>query len=217
MLPTGAEFFEAFFGALYAGAIPVPVYPPFGLSRIEEHLLRQAAILNNSQATALITFPEASMVAKLLKSRVRSLRIVRTVSELRGQQARDLPSIVDTEQIALLQYTSGSTGDPSGVVLRHRNILANIRAMAEAIQVTSSDVIVSWLPLYHDMGLIGTWLGSLYVDARSSSCRRSRFWRARQTGCGRFTGAGARSARRRTLPSNCAWRRFRTTSWKISI
>jgi 1-acyl-sn-glycerol-3-phosphate acyltransferase len=163
MLPTGAEFFEAFFGALYAGGVPVPIYPPFGLSKIEEHLLRQAAILDNSQATVLITFSEAQMFVKLLKSRVSSLRVVETVSKLRIQDARGLPRLADTEQIALLQYTSGSTGDPSGVVLRHRNLLSNIRAMAEASQVTSSDVIVSWLPLYHDMGLIGTWLGSLYV------------------------------------------------------
>jgi 1-acyl-sn-glycerol-3-phosphate acyltransferase len=67
------------------------------------------------------------------------------------------------EDIAFIQYTSGSTGNPKGVVLTHANLLANIRAMAQAVQATPRDVFVSWLPLYHDMGLIGAWLAPLYV------------------------------------------------------
>ena len=62
----------------------------------------------------------------------------------------------------MLQYTSGSTGDPKGVMLTHENLIANIRAMGDAIHATSRDVFVSWLPLYHDLGLIGAWFGSLY-------------------------------------------------------
>jgi 1-acyl-sn-glycerol-3-phosphate acyltransferase len=72
----------------------------------------------------------------------------------------------DARETALLQYTSGSTGDPKGVVLSHANLLANIRAMGEAMKGDSTDVFVSWLPLYHDMGLIGAWLGSLYFGTR---------------------------------------------------
>src|SRR5512141_3522801 len=64
--------------------------------------------------------------------------------------------------MALIQYTSGSTGDPKGVVLTHANLLANIRAIGQAIDVKPDDVLVSWLPLYHDMGLISMWLASLY-------------------------------------------------------
>src|SRR6266513_4869767 len=67
--------------------------------------------------------------------------------------------------LALLQYTSGSTGDPKGVMLTHLNLLANIRAIGEAVQLGPDDVGISWLPLYHDMGLIGAWLTPLYFGA----------------------------------------------------
>src|SRR5207253_4000983 len=68
----------------------------------------------------------------------------------------------EASDLALLQYTSGSTGDPKGVMLTHANLLANIRAIGEAVQLTSKDVGISWLPLYHDMGLIGSWLTLLH-------------------------------------------------------
>ncbi|HKU39850.1 MAG TPA: AMP-binding protein, partial [Polyangiales bacterium] len=77
--------------------------------------------------------------------------------------------------IALIQYTSGSTGDPKGVVLSHDNLLANIRAFGEAAQAGPADVVVSWLPLYHDMGLIGAWLGSLYFGCRFVVMAPTRF------------------------------------------
>jgi fatty-acyl-CoA synthase len=67
------------------------------------------------------------------------------------------------EDIAFLQYTSGSTGAPKGVVLTHANLLANIRSMIDGVKVKPEDVMVSWLPLYHDMGLIGAWLAPLFV------------------------------------------------------
>ncbi len=66
------------------------------------------------------------------------------------------------EDLALLQYTSGSTGNPKGVMLTHANLLANVRAIGEALELRNDDVGVSWLPLYHDMGLIGAWLMPLY-------------------------------------------------------
>jgi 1-acyl-sn-glycerol-3-phosphate acyltransferase len=164
MLPTSEAFFAAFFGVLYAGGVPTPIYPPARPSQIEEHLKRQAGILRNARAVLLITAREASAVARLLKLQVETLRAVISAEEL-SQGPGSWKLKVQADSTALLQYTSGSTGDPKGVVLSHSNMLANIRAMGEAMEAGPDDVFVSWLPLYHDMGLIGAWLGSLYFAA----------------------------------------------------
>ena len=164
MLPTSEAFFTAFFGVLYAGGVPTPIYPPARPSQIEEHLKRQAGILRNARAVLLIAAQEASAVARLLKLQVESLRAVISAEEL-SQSPGGWKLKVQADSTALLQYTSGSTGDPKGVVLSHSNMLANIRAMGEAMAAGPDDVFVSWLPLYHDMGLIGAWLGSLYFAA----------------------------------------------------
>jgi 1-acyl-sn-glycerol-3-phosphate acyltransferase len=103
-------------------------------------------------------------VARLLKLQVESLRAVVTTDEL-SQGAGSWKLKVGAQSTALVQYTSGSTGDPKGVVLSHGNMLANIRAMGAAMEASPADIFVSWLPLYHDMGLIGAWLGSLYFAA----------------------------------------------------
>ena len=161
MLRSEEAFFHTFFGVLLAGGVPVPIYPPFRRDRIEEYAQRQLAILDNAQARALITFPEAGRVAGLLRARVPSLRHVLTASALaRPGTAVPMPR-ANADDPALIQYTSGSTGAPKGVLLTHANILANIRAIGEAIAIGPADVAVSWLPLYHDMGLIGSWLGAL--------------------------------------------------------
>jgi len=162
MLRTDAAFFDAFFGTLLAGGVPVPIYPPFRLDRIEEYAERQIGILRNATARLLITFGEAERVARLLRGRVPSLDGVTTAEQLSLPGAVVLPSRPRRDDPALIQYTSGSTGDPKGVLLRHGNILANIRAIGEAVAISPADVAVSWLPLYHDMGLIGSWLSSLY-------------------------------------------------------
>ncbi|HZA93611.1 MAG TPA: AMP-binding protein [Gemmatimonadales bacterium] len=167
MLPTEQSFFTGFFGVLFAGGIPVPIYPPFRRASLEEHLRRQAGILRNAEASILITNEKIQAAAGLLQGLVSSLDHISTVQELgrSAPLAAPMPSGADIP--ALIQYTSGSTGDPKGVVLSHANLLANIRAIGTALEASSSDVVVSWLPLYHDMGLIGCWLGSLYYGARA--------------------------------------------------
>lgn len=164
MLPTGRDFFLAFFGSLYAGTVPVPVYPPARATQIAEHLRRQAGILRNAGAIVLIADEVAKPLARLMRMQVPSVRSIQTIRELFEPGTGALPKATATET-AVIQYTSGSTGDPKGVVLSHANLIANIRAMGAVIRPTADDVFVSWLPLYHDMGLIGAWLGSLHYGA----------------------------------------------------
>jgi fatty-acyl-CoA synthase len=162
MLPTSLEFFYAFFGVLLAGGVAVPIYPPFRPDQIEEYAKREALILRNAEVRFLITFQQAEGLSNLLSSFIPSLKEVVTVKLLQTSKV-DLPQLIINEHdSAFIQYTSGSTGDPKGVLLSHYNLLSNIRAFGKAVDLKPSDVVVSWLPLYHDMGLIGTWLGSLY-------------------------------------------------------
>jgi acyl carrier protein len=167
MLPTSVDYLHAFFGVLLAGGIPVPLYPPSHRAQLQEHVERHAGILANAGAEVLITFSAAQPVARRLRSEVRELRQVLCAADFAQQgRAGPPPYLPSADSIALLQYTSGSTGSPKGVVLTHAHLLANIRAMGRAIGASSDDVFVSWLPLYHDLGLIGAWLGSLYFGCR---------------------------------------------------
>jgi 1-acyl-sn-glycerol-3-phosphate acyltransferase len=162
MLPSEPDYFYSFFGVLMAGGIPAPLYPPPRLKQLEDHLQRQFAILNNCAARVLIAIPEAIPFSKLICSKVPSLENLVTASDLATTTHEFHPPPIGGQDLALLQYTSGSTGNPKGVALTHANLLSSIRVMGQALEVTSSDIAVSWLPLYHDMGLIGAWLGSIY-------------------------------------------------------
>lgn len=165
MLPTGSDYLTSFFGVMLAGGIPVPIYPPARLAQLDDHLRRHARILANAKAVFIITVPQAKGVAALLRAEAPDLSEVFTPAEL-DSEPMSLLYRAAPDDIAFLQYTSGSTGDPKGVMLSHANLLANLRAMGEAVAVSSEDVFVSWLPLYHDMGLIGAWFGALYFGMR---------------------------------------------------
>ena len=162
MLPSGRDFFVAFAGVILAGGVPVPLYPPFRLDRIGEYAGRQTAILANARTKLFITLSSGRSIGQLLRSRVPQLQGVTTVEDLVSQSA-PAPSVeVGPADPAFIQYTSGSTGAPKGVLLTHRNLVANIRGIGETLELGATDVGASWLPLYHDMGLIGMWLTPLY-------------------------------------------------------
>ncbi len=162
MLPTGLDFLRTFFAVLLVRAVPVPIYPPLRLDRLEEYASRQSGILRNAGVALLVTIARARPVVSLLKPSVPTLRDVVTADELAVLGSPVSGPDGDASDAAFVQYTSGSTGEPKGVLLTHANLLANIRAIAAGLEMEPTDVGVSWLPLYHDMGLIGSWLNCLH-------------------------------------------------------
>ena len=162
MLPTGLDYLATFLAVQMAGAIPVPIYPPARPSQLEDHVRRHAGILANASVRMLVTFAPALGVSRLLTARVRGLGAVVDVATLDRDGRIGARPRIDESSTAFLQYTSGSTGSPKGVVLSHGDVLASLKSMAAGLDATPRDVFVSWLPLYHDMGLIGAWMGSLY-------------------------------------------------------
>jgi len=146
--PTCAEFFYTFFGALRLGAIPVPLYPTLGVEAT-------AGIFRDSEAKAVVTIGWFRQGVEESQAAAANVRHVLEPSDLEVDDPPPPFPAVSTDDTAFIQYTSGSTGRPRGVVLSHANVVRTVEFMAEAAQLTRDDVVVSWLPLYHDMGLIG--------------------------------------------------------------
>ena len=169
VLPTSFEFVIVFFAIQMLGAIPVPSYPPALLERAEMAIERLSHIARHSESAFLVTNRKLRPLLGELALAARSIREVVTVERLQADgaeanaehcTAQSVPATADTA--GFIQYTSGSTGNPKGVLLTHCNLVANIHAMGQALQVNRHDVGVSWLPLYHDMGLIGALLFCIY-------------------------------------------------------
>jgi len=162
MLPTCKEYLYCFYGVMLAGGVPVPLYPPARLTTIEDHMSRHVGILKSAGATIMVTIPEAKPLAYLLRAQVESLNLILTPQDFFSSSGENFnPVHRRPGDMGFLQYTSGSTGSPKGVVLSHANLMANVRAMGAAVNANPADVFVSWLPLYHDLGLIGANFASL--------------------------------------------------------
>src|SRR6185369_12810168 len=161
LYPPGLEFIGAFFGCLYAGVIAVPAYPP----RLNRSMLRLQAIMADAQPTlALMTSTIMSRAALSLAEapEINNVRWLATDSELDCVETDWHEHATRPTAIAFLQYTSGSTGKPKGVMLSHENLLHNASLVYDAVEHSSTDKYVSWLPTFHDMGFMAGVLQPLY-------------------------------------------------------
>ena len=157
--PSGLDLVAAVFGCFYAGAIAV-VAPLPGAQSLDR--LRLLAI--DSSAAGVLTV--ASLVEKILDEAPAGVRVIATDGlDETGDFA--LPPTPDPHALAMLQYTSGSTASPRGVMLSHANLLANLRAMAQATRIGEGETAVSWLPFHHDMGLFGFVLFPVFAGLTS--------------------------------------------------
>ena len=162
LYPAGLEYVAAFLGCLYAGVIAVPAYPP----RNNRSLQRIDAIV--SDAEAVITLTHSDIVSNIEKKFetdpvLSAMKVVAT-DLLPATMAEEYEEVsISAEDLAFLQYTSGSTGTPKGVMVSHGNLVHNERQIQEVFGTSSDSIVVGWLPLYHDMGLIGNVLNPLFV------------------------------------------------------
>ncbi|MFS0518990.1 AMP-binding protein [Nostoc sp. UIC 10607] len=166
LYPPGLEFIVAFFGCLYAGVTAVPVYPP----RRNQRMTRLQAIVKDAQASfALTTTSVLTNIEHSLKQEpeLAALHYIDT-ENLTNNFGQDWqPLKISMHSLAFLQYTSGSTGTPKGVMVSHGNLLHNEEMIKTAFQHTEETIFAGWLPLFHDMGLIGNVLQPLYLGIPS--------------------------------------------------
>ncbi len=159
VLRTEPAFLDAFFGVLLAGAVPVPLYPPVRLGRLEEYLAGTARMVQVSGARLILS---GGAVRRLLGEVVERARPALGCLAVEGLERgpAELARPIAPSDLALVQFSSGSTVDPKPVALSHANVVAQTASLLAVLRPTPDDALVSWLPLYHDMGLIGGLLGA---------------------------------------------------------
>jgi len=155
VFPTGIEFFDAFFGILLAGAVPVPLYPPVRLGRLGQYLTGTARMIERTRARLVLADPRVKRILGEAVAAARPPLGCRTLAELPRAAGEAVP--VGPPDLALVQFSSGTTVDPKPVALSHRGIAAQVEILNGFWRDTPElcHSCVSWLPLYHDMGLIG--------------------------------------------------------------
>jgi acyl-CoA synthetase (AMP-forming)/AMP-acid ligase II len=160
--PSTAEFFDTFFGVLLAGAVPVPLYPPVRLGRLDEYLARTAGMIEAAGARLVLADRRVALLLGDAVDRARPALGCRTLDEIERRDECD-PREVAANDLGLVQFSSGTTGEPRPVALSHRALLAQTDAILSFLPPPDGThrCGVSWLPLYHDMGLIGAVLTAL--------------------------------------------------------
>jgi fatty-acyl-CoA synthase len=169
VIPEGHEFVLSFLAAVMAGAVPVPIFPRASFKAAAEYVDTVAHIAQASRAALLLCADSNHALIEPAKAQVASLQSIRSVERLFAPELSALsftPPALDADDVCFLQFTSGSTSRPKGVMVTHRNLISNASAFLgpHGLNRNAEDVGVSWLPLYHDMGLIGFILGPLIVD-----------------------------------------------------
>ena len=162
LYPPGLEFISAFFGCLYASVIAVPAYPP----KNNQKLGRLQSIVADAEAKAILA-PE-SVLSKIQERLVQEEKLNDIVYLPTDEINLDLAEKWQTpditgDDLAFLQYTSGSTGTPKGVMVSHNNLLHNEKIIKQGFGHNEQSLVVGWLPLFHDMGLIGNVIQPLYL------------------------------------------------------
>jgi len=166
LLPTGLDFIIAYFGCLYANVIAIPLTPPHP-ARIEKSLTVMLRIIADAKPAAALL--NASLFAAIaakqsVKEKLSKLRLLATDrDDLDHWTAQWQANEIKGKDLAFLQYTSGSTTTPKGVMVSHANLLHNLSILENSMGLTHDNQIVTWLPPYHDMGLIGGILQGVYT------------------------------------------------------
>ncbi|CAM4396311.1 hypothetical protein BAMA_03625 [Bacillus manliponensis] len=166
MYPPGLEYIKAFLGCLYAGVIAVPVYPP----TLSRNMDRIRSILIDASTNIIFTTSQLhSKIAKHFSEEISAMDIkwICIDESLLPQADQWTQPDINGESIAFLQYTSGSTSAPKGVMVSHQNILYNEKMIQKAFNNDENTIVFGWLPLYHDMGLIGNVLQPLFLGGTS--------------------------------------------------
>lgn len=163
ILPTAAEFIPTFLGVVQAGGVPVPLYPPMGVGQLGGYLEHAQHIVGASKSSLVVTTAQIKAVLGTLRERVPEMRAMLTVSDLEGDAALFRDPGVAMDDVCFLQFTSGSTSRPKGVIVTHVNLAENCHAiMRQGLRTHDADRGLSWLPLFHDMGLIGFVLAPIH-------------------------------------------------------
>lgn len=163
LYPAGLDFIYAFFGSMLAGVIPVPSNLPLS----PRHVTRVNTLAIESRASRILTTTD--LVSKLTTWSTRGCELAPMISTDECGESDIVPPlpILDPKSVAYLQYTSGSTSNPKGVMISHRNVLVTCRGMDQACVHDSSSVIVSWVPHFHDLGLVYGILQPLFGGFRA--------------------------------------------------
>ncbi len=161
LYPSGLDYLAGFFGCLYAGVVAVPAYPP----RNHRNTPRILSILQDAEVAIILTTGQAlPQIQSLLqeKANLNNLRWLTTDNLTPGIEHTWQQPSISQDTLAFVQYTSGSTGTPKGVMLTHGNLLHNAMVTYAYMEHSASSKFITWLPVYHDMGLIGGILQPLY-------------------------------------------------------